>query len=276
SGESYYTYDDAPLEGVENWLVFFKCGTWAIYDNGFKNVIDAGVLSSPETRSWQFFSINRKGELIYIMEFDTGMMSGDFGAYTRVYELWDYENGNGGSGNNDRANDDADNGGSSSDTTTTATLLDDNGNSIAEVKIPEGYSLEGGNTSADILKITNDAGTFVSIEFTPRMFHEELLNEGQKIKIGTKTAYTNSDGKELEEDKVSHTLIILGYDSTHDNRMVYSYIEYGDVPRTYRLMYIQLGENAWASVYSPSFQQDGIDNLDAIDEQLKIYLDMFL
>ena len=275
--ESYYTYDDEPLEGVENWLVFFKCGTWAIYDNGFKNVIDAGVLASPDSSDWQFFTLNRKGELIHIMEFDTGTMSGDLGAYTRVYELWDYENGNGGSGNNDRANDDTDNGGSSSGTTsTTATLLDGSGKAVAEVKIPEGYSVDGGNTSADELNITTDTGGFVNIRFTSWMSNEELLNEGQKIKIGTKTAYTNSDGKELEEDKVSHTLIILGYDSTHDNRMIYSYIEYGDVPRTYRLMYIQLGENAWASVYSPSFQQDGIDNLDAIDEQLKIYLDMFL
>ena len=275
--ETDYSYNkDDPLENVESWLVFFKCGTWAIYDHDFKNILDAGVLVCPETADWRFFTINRKGEFTYLMEFDTGTMSGDFGSYYRVYELWDYENGNGGSGNNGRANDDPDNSDPASDTTSKeATLLDNNGNVAMKVNVPEGFSIEEDNTSDETLYFTTDTGEILSVEYTTGLWHEELLTEGKKITIGDMIAYTDSDGNELEEGTVSHTVIVLGYDSDHDNRLVYSVVEYGDTPLTYRLMFIELGDDKWAAVYSGTFQQDGIDDLYAINEQMNIYFKMF-
>ncbi|MCR5323086.1 MAG: hypothetical protein K6E85_07445 [Lachnospiraceae bacterium] len=294
--DSSYSYDDNPLEGVENWLVFYKCGTWAIFDNGFENVIDAGVLVGLDSSSWRFFSLDRKGELKYFMEFDTGIMSGDYGSYRLVYELWDYGNDSSGSGNYDWGNDDqedddqenddwenddpgndnADNDDSSSDTTPEIMILEDeSGDPVTTITVPEGYSVNEDYSSPDSLNFTSDDGGTLSIQYVSDLWCEELLEEGRQITIGNKTAFTDSDGKELEEDIISHTLIILGYDSDYENRMIYSVIEYGDVPTTYRLMYIQLGEDAWASVYSSTFQQDGIDNIDAINEQINLYLKLF-
>ena len=83
-----YYYNDQPLEGVEDWLVLFKGGTWAIYDNGFENIIDCGILAQPED-SYHVFSLNKEGELVSFLDFDTGIISCDYGSYHRVYELWE-------------------------------------------------------------------------------------------------------------------------------------------------------------------------------------------
>lgn len=86
--DTEYYYNDQPLEGVEDWLVLFKGGTWAIYDNGFENIIDCGILAQPED-SYHVFSLNKEGELVSFLDFDTGIISCDYGSYHRVYELWE-------------------------------------------------------------------------------------------------------------------------------------------------------------------------------------------
>ena len=86
----YSSYDyNEPLADVESWLVIFKNGVWAIYDNGFKKIKDCGVFMRPEEMEWHLFTVNREGEFVHFFEFDTGTMSGDYGGFTRVYELWD-------------------------------------------------------------------------------------------------------------------------------------------------------------------------------------------
>ena len=91
SGEdSTYYYDDKPLEGVESWLVFFKSGTWAIYDGSFSTIKDCGVLLASDDCSWRFYTLRQNGEFMSFFEFDTGIMTCELGAYTRVYEVWKY------------------------------------------------------------------------------------------------------------------------------------------------------------------------------------------
>ena len=88
--DSYYSYDDQPLEGVDSWLVFFKGGTWAIYDGSFENIQDCGIIVPVQDKDWMFYSLNQNGDMVRFFEFDTGTMTGSYGSYTRVYELWNY------------------------------------------------------------------------------------------------------------------------------------------------------------------------------------------
>ena len=89
--DEYYEYDSTPLD-VENWLVVFENGVWALYDNNFKNILNSGALMNEPDNDWQMFSVDRKGELDVIWEFDSNDLTCNEGYYCRVYELWDYSN----------------------------------------------------------------------------------------------------------------------------------------------------------------------------------------
>lgn len=164
-------------------------------------------------------------------------------------------------------------------------LTDYDGNPVVEFKLPAGYTFTGDNATSYDLMFSNEENEdlYLEISFSDHMYYGDVLKTGRQIQFGEYVAYTDSEtlGTELEgsdedeEYEYSHTIILLGYDQNNGNRPVYSNIEYGDVPLTYRLLYVQLGENSFMWIRSRSFQQDGIFNVDAINAQIDFYNSMF-
>jgi len=167
-------------------------------------------------------------------------------------------------------------------------LTDYNGNPATEFKLPAGYTFTGDYAKPYDLMFCNyeNEDLYLEISFSDSMYYGDVLKTGRQFKFGEMVVYTDSEtlGTELEgsndnedDDDVeySHTIILLGYDQNHNNRAVYSVVEYGDVPRTYRLLYVQLGANSWMCIRSQNFQQDGILNVDAINAQIDFYNSLF-
>ena len=167
-------------------------------------------------------------------------------------------------------------------------LTDYNGNPATEFKLPAGYTFTSDYAKPYDLMFCNyeNEDLYLEISFSDCMYYGDVLKTGRQFKFGEMVVYTDSEtlGTELEgsndnedDDDVeySHTIILLGYDQNHNNRAVYSVVEYGDVPRTYRLLYVQLGANSWMCIRSQNFQQDGILNVDAINAQIDFYNSLF-
>jgi len=160
---------------------------------------------------------------------------------------------------------------------------DNGGNVIAEFNLPDGYTYSDSSEPSTLLYNNDETGDLITFSFTTGLRFGELLETGRQVPFGDLFVYTDSqtisfeagETEDFEDVEYSHNIIPLGEDIYNNNRVVYSVIEYGDVPRTYREMYFELSEGCWMVVYSTSFQQDGIFNTDAVYEQIDLYNCMF-
>ncbi len=92
-----------PFDQVEEWLVMFKGGVYAIYDKGFKHVMKSGALVSNPENDWQTFSVEEDGTANMLWEFNANDILCEDGYYLRAFELWDYDSENGGTSDSGNA-----------------------------------------------------------------------------------------------------------------------------------------------------------------------------
>ena len=158
------------------------------------------------------------------------------------------------------------------------TLCDEDGNPWVDLNIPGYYTFDE-ESSPDDLLFTGENGGVLTIGSYNSFGYEDVLKDGREMQIGNYTAFSNWDGREYEYDDdesfpVSHTVIFLGQDEDNGNQ-VFSVVTYGDMPLTYRYMYVKLAEDRWVTIYSSDFQQSGVDNTEAIANQLELYNILF-
>ncbi|MCR4992339.1 MAG: DUF6273 domain-containing protein, partial [Lachnospiraceae bacterium] len=148
-------------------------------------------------------------------------------------------------------------------------VKDSYGNVAAAFYLPDGYVFENEySTPSDLYFHNDETEDDLMISLCDSLRFDDLLESGRQFVFNNTVVYTDSEtlGKEdSNEDnddsfEYSHTVIHLGYDQFNDNRKIYSVVEYGDVPLTYRLLYTELGEGKWLCIRSNLFQQDGILN----------------
>ena len=148
-------------------------------------------------------------------------------------------------------------------------LTDDKGNALVEISIPSRFICTDDSDPA-YLSYTDKDGCPLNISYVSELPYEYLLNTGREIELENDiVGYTEGD------EDYSKTLLFLGTDTENNNYMIFSAIEYGDVPLTYRELYIGLDEENWVRIYSSDFQQNGIDNMEAIEEQYNLYFELF-